>query len=425
MPRRHERATIATTFDPRNNSLSFIRLTLAWIIVVYHAWTLGGFGQLRVGRFNPGELTVDSFFVISGFLITYSWTRTGTTRRFLWHRFLRILPGFWVCLIITAGIFAPLTWVHDNGSLDGYLQAGPHGPIQYVLANSMLRIRITDIAGTPHGVPFPEPSSGLRLAWNGSLWTLWWDVLCYLGLSALGLLGILKRRRHLVVLAAGGVWSALVVHWIDPDFAGRELGSQLAIGITRFVLLFLLGSLLFLYRERIILSWFLAALSVLAIASSLLISEMRIIFSLPLAYLIIWLGLRLPFRKTGNTNDITYGLYIYSFPFQQLMAVYGVHHHGVAPYYAACLSGTFILATTSWLLIERPVQQLKSWTPRKSARHPSGSSVPAVPSPRRSTNEDTYPTQHADAFTYPPNVSYEEPQTMPAKRKNSADEPEQ
>ncbi|WP_250279753.1 acyltransferase [Frankia sp. Cppng1_Ct_nod] len=392
MRRTPERATIASVFDPRDNSLSLVRLTLAWIIVVYHAWTLGGFGQLEVNRFNPGVLTVDGFFVISGFLVTYSWSRTDTAGRFLWHRFLRIFPAFWVCLIVIAGVFAPLAWLHDRGSLDGYLNSGPHGPIQYILQNSGLRIRMSDISGTPHGVPFPKPGSGLSQAWDGSLWTMWWDFQCYLGLAVLGLLGILRpSRRYIVVLAAAGVWCVLVVHWLAPGFASREFGGQRALGTTRFVLLFLLGALLFLYRERVFLSRLLAVLSMLAVAGSTLISEPRIVSDPPFAYLVIWLGLRLPFRRIGTTRDITYGLYIYSFPFQQLMAVYGVHRHGMAVYYVTCASGSLILATGSWMFIERPAQQLKSWTPRWFVRNQGSPPVSAIPAPRLSANRRARP----------------------------------
>src|SRR5204863_1437044 len=60
----------------------------------------GGF----VGR---GEVYVAVFFVLSGFLLTQPYARalaTGrprpSTGRFYWHRVLRILPAYWIVVVV-------------------------------------------------------------------------------------------------------------------------------------------------------------------------------------------------------------------------------------------------------------------------------------------------------------------------------------
>ncbi|WP_250281191.1 MULTISPECIES: acyltransferase family protein [unclassified Frankia] len=360
-------ATIATAFS-RDNSLNFLRLVFALTVVVVHAWALGGFGLVRIGDYDPASVAVDGFFVVSGFLITRSRLGVGGTARFLWHRTLRIMPGFWASLLVVAFLCAPLAWRHERGSFDGYPVTGPHGAVQYVLANSLLRVRFYDVAGTPSAVPFPPPGSGIPIGWNHSMWTLYWDALCYLGIAVLAIFGVIQRRRALVAVVTACLWAVVVLRELAPGYTPGPLGGVFAGGVGRFVLMFLAGCVLYLYADRIPLSGKLAAGCAAVLAVSMFLDDPHILLNLPLAYLCIWLGIRLPLHRVGAGHDFSYGLYIYSFPVQQLAAVYGVQRHGVVAYFALCLSVTAVAAVLSWFCIERPALRLKSWTPRQ-VRH--------------------------------------------------------
>ena len=68
---------------------------------------------------NIGTLAVFGFFVLSGLLITRSARRAGVGR-YCWHRALRIFPGLWVCLLVTAFVVAPLVALREHGTLDGF-----------------------------------------------------------------------------------------------------------------------------------------------------------------------------------------------------------------------------------------------------------------------------------------------------------------
>ena len=46
--------------------------------------------------------------------------------------------------------------------------------------------------------------------------------------------------------------------------------------------------------------------------------------SIFVVYPLIYLGIHLPFQKVGAKNDYSYGLYIYGFPIQQLLVMFGV-----------------------------------------------------------------------------------------------------
>ena len=80
--------------DPRHNSVNFLRLVLAFIVVISHAIGLGNFHvQTGVNQSSFGQLAVYGFFGISGYLIAGSAMR-NSAGRYLRQRFLRIFRGF-------------------------------------------------------------------------------------------------------------------------------------------------------------------------------------------------------------------------------------------------------------------------------------------------------------------------------------------
>src|SRR5450631_493848 len=110
------RPNIGQNYSPKRNSLNFLRMILALMVVVSHVG-LGGFRDpFLLNHTTIGIVAVYGFFGISGFLIAGSASRNGVGR-YLWQRCLRILPGFWVCLAVTAFGFGILATIHgvSNG----------------------------------------------------------------------------------------------------------------------------------------------------------------------------------------------------------------------------------------------------------------------------------------------------------------------
>lgn len=337
--------TFADVFDPRANTLNFIRLCLALSVIVWHSFPLTGHdiesAQLR--QF-VGEVGVDGFFAISGYLIVSSWMRDPHAGRYLRARALRILPAFWVCLIITAFVIAPLV-------------SGVFGTdnLTYVGVNAALRIFQEDIAGTPLGVPYEG-------VWNGSLWTLWWEFLCYLAVLALGAVGLLKRRWATTILFALtlAVATAVAVGAIENWYAVRG---------SRFALMFLAGALIWQWRAHIRVSWVLALGAAVVLLGSLWLPDYRLLGALPLAYLVMVAGAVLKTPRLRLRNDISYGVYIYAFPAQQIVASWGVDSVVGMALLATVL--TLPLATASWFLVERPAMQLKGRRPAIAPAEPA------------------------------------------------------
>jgi peptidoglycan/LPS O-acetylase OafA/YrhL len=148
---------VGQVFDPRNNALNAFRLTLAASVILYHSFPITGrvvsSVAVRQLLFSVG---VDGFFAISGFLITSSWLSHPRVRDYLVARALRILPGFYVCLVVTAFIIAPISVAIQGGSAAKLLLSA--GPIEYVLKNSAVAYLHFNVGGTPRGSLCPAES---------------------------------------------------------------------------------------------------------------------------------------------------------------------------------------------------------------------------------------------------------------------------
>lgn len=169
--------TLGQVFDPRNNALNAWRLALAVSVIFWHSWPLTG----RTITYRPFEqlieqVGVDGFFAVSGFLITASWLRKPKLRDFAIARGLRIFPGLWVCLAIIAFVIAPTSVLIQGGSVSDLFAS--HKPIEYVINNGLLNVYYAGVDGTPRGVPWPG-------VWNGSIWTLVFEMICYIAVAVL------------------------------------------------------------------------------------------------------------------------------------------------------------------------------------------------------------------------------------------------
>ena len=71
----------------------------------------------------------------------------------------------------------------------------------------------------------------------------------------------------------------------------------------------------------------------------------------------LWMGARIPLRW-GAVNDYSYGVYIYAFPVQQLLAAAGVSRLGTFVFALLSLAAVVPVAVVSWWLVERPALML-------------------------------------------------------------------
>jgi len=312
-------------------------MLLATTVIISHAWPLGGFGADPGRAFNNlGILAVECFFALSGFLIARSGTRLGVGR-FLWHRIVRIFPGLIVVLLFVAVIAAPLVWRSSGHRLSQYPFAEP-SPLAYLLNNVLLQNGQQNIGDTLSTNPFPS-------MWNGPLYTLPFEFLCYLMVAALIAFGILGARSiALVTLAA----------WISLQVQESGLIGVVDTRQARFTLAFFVGALIYFHRDTILRRdrWWIPAVAVIVCVGTYLTVGFFQLGIIALAYLVIWAGCTLPFHRVGARRDYSYGMYIYGWPVAQLASYWGANQFGVAIYLLVVLVGTFALAAASWHLVE-------------------------------------------------------------------------
>ena len=106
--------TLDKAFNPRHNSIGFLRWLMAFAVIFSHAGPLAGLLRQQEPRAPSGRTSSPSaaspsagFFFLSGFLITKSRMGRSTIFRFFWRRLLRIFPAFWAALLLTAFVLAP------------------------------------------------------------------------------------------------------------------------------------------------------------------------------------------------------------------------------------------------------------------------------------------------------------------------------
>ncbi|QTX05269.1 acyltransferase family protein [Agromyces archimandritae] len=368
------RPTIAEAMRGRGNSLGLLRLVLAVLVVFSHAVPLGGWGEDPVfswskGQENLGGFAVLGFFAISGYLIS----RSGMSSAFvpyLWRRVLRIFPAFWLVLLVGIVIVGPIAWFAEGRGLGEYASRWPGGPLWYFLGNWDLRIGqwgIHDIfvETTPYG-----QAVGYSV-FNGSLWTLAYEFFCYLLIGALVLFGLIRRAPWIVPVLTAVFFVLQVIRLVSLEAFALVLGPFADPYLVNLTLVFLWGSVLAVYGSRVPIDDRAGWASVVLVFGTAAFGGFGIIGLPALGYALLWAAVRLPepMRRVGARNDYSYGLYLYGFLAQQLLAYFGLHLLGYVPYVLGALLLAGACAVASWHLVERPALELKNRGPGRGARY--------------------------------------------------------
>lgn len=357
-----------------------MRLVLATAVLVAHAYPLAGKGVgPLVNGDSAGGWAVYMFFCLSGFLITGSRMRTAFAP-YLTHRIARIFPGFLVSLLVVVLVFAPIVFVRQHGTLDGYLTAVPT-PLHHLIANFGLKMNEYGVAGTLSSVPYPG-------AWNGSLWSLYYEFLCYLAVGGLLAVGVL--RRHPLVLLP--IFAVLVLCSANAETTLAYFGGNGDVALLLRVLpYFFGGAALYAVRDLVPLVWWTALPS--AALFGVLVAwrgDWGPYAGAPLLTLfLLWVGTVLPSPQWIKHNDISYGCYIYAFPSSQLMAAFGGGDHGPFVLAALTVPLTVVLAVASWVVIERPA--MRAARHQRPARN-EGVVEPSEPTVTAGPVRDVVPT---------------------------------
>lgn len=346
--------TLDEGLQSRQDNFLLLRLLAASLVIYRHGGAMTGGTGFR--DFIPwlgwgtdsGKVAVDIFFLVSGFMITGSYLRRQHLFGFLWARVLRIFPAYLFCLALCAGILGAL---FTTVSVRAYF----HDPdvLHYVLQN--LKMQPSMVWQLP-GVFTDNPQ---RATINGSIWTLPAESRMYLGVAALGVLGLLSRRW----LASLVLALLFAVVMINP--------SRVAVVLPDIYLhvaaMFALGALCFVQRKLIPVGW--PCVLLLAALACLLSSTgaYPFAFGLALAEFCFAFAYCIPWHGFDRFGDYSYGVYLWGCPVQQTIA----HEFPALSPLANSLAAfplALALGVLSWYLIEKPSLTLKHAPDRLWAR---------------------------------------------------------
>lgn len=340
----------AVTPHSRQNNFNLLRFLAATAVIFSHSFILAGAEEsepvyVLTGRWNSGELGVNIFFVISGYLVTHSFIQRRNLWFFLEARFLRIFPALFAALLLTLLIIGPLA---TSLPLAAYFS--DWDTWRYLLQN----LSLSKLQPTLPGVFGANPEEGIV---NTPLWTLPWEIRCYLGLALLGVIFVLPRPKAFklaFVFALIAFFSWPMLSWLaDPDsLAPLRLGAYFA-----------LGMLFYLARGRIPLRPAgVVALAVAAFTVSLFAPGLTMfsVLGVLLVYAVLWFALdsRVRINWFNRIGDYSYGLYIYAYPIQQTLVAYD-ETIGAWELFVLSFALTLPLAALSWHVLERRVLDLK------------------------------------------------------------------
>ncbi|MEP7201447.1 MAG: acyltransferase [Ilumatobacteraceae bacterium] len=352
------------TFDDflksRSAGFDVVRLVLAFLVLVSHTWPLGGFGEEPLSPLAPKVLTlggfsVGAFFALSGLLVGRS-AINRQTGAFAKARVARIVPALWIAILVSGFVVALIGWAHRHHDVSGFFTLRPDGPFGYVgraatlpmsFSHGVLDVFVTD---TPYGLA----TNGSFI--NGSLWTLPYEVRCYV---VIGLVALAARKfgtRHTITVAWCLSLLIAIGYWKRFDFTSFVTGPYADRQLVAFLFVFLSGTLVAAWADKIMLfGWIPGAAFVVAVvvgrgptfwSEHVTQASMALVLP-PVAALVA------PVARFLRGVDLSYGLYLYAWPMQQLVALY---HWSSRPASFIAISTLMALgcAAGSWFLVERP-----------------------------------------------------------------------
>jgi peptidoglycan/LPS O-acetylase OafA/YrhL len=284
-----------------------------------------------------GILSVDFFFVISGYLITQSWIRSASATDFLRKRLLRIYPGYLVAFLLSIVV--------------GVIGAGELRPAymkQLYVRHHLVMQGLVFLDGGTLDSPKAFSTNPFPRYVNGSLWTLLPEWRCYTLVLMLGVLGAFSFRYTglFAFLIAYTFYAHQVVCLGNPEFS---LWRLITFFFSGMVVATLPGSV-----SRLT-PW----MGMLAVGGLVLAAPFPVLLALSLPILgtiaILSIGL-IPSDRLGRLFagwDLSYGMYLYAFPVQQML-VYGLELRSPLLLLQYSLPITVVLAWISWHVIERP-----------------------------------------------------------------------
>lgn len=309
----------------RVNNLNFIRFVAALMVIVSHCYAvvLGGDAgsyllKFTGDRLSPGGVSVGVFFLFGGFLIARSCEHHPEAKKFFSARILRLFPELLFVVILTAFVLGPML--------------STLSPVEYFTNPQTYKYLLNGVLIMVHQLPgvFTNNPSGDVV--NAALWTLPVEFICYILCFISYKLTKFDKKKFLLLSVPVFVLAAVYYVKFSP----------LQLSVVRAVLLFYLGVLIWVFRDQVVIS------PVLGLATIVLwfvmvfggIDNLAMLTVFPIACFCLAYGMGNHFSKFGTKFELSYGIYLWAFPIQQVLVQFFPAWH---PYINALVAA--LLAT--------------------------------------------------------------------------------
>lgn len=320
----------------------YLRIVLSLGVVVWHSVSYAGNADLArylwTGNFRfLGGVILPAFFALSGFLIAGSLFRTRLPQ-FVALRVIRLVPALAVEVFLSAFVLGAVFTTLPLGQYFTHPEFG-----RYLLnVLGIVHFTLPGVFETNPGGPWV----------NDQLWTIPFELECYLAIVILSLSRILKvRTLFLAIVIAASI--GLTIWCVATDaipISGKVPGRVL-------VICFLAAVALYLYREVIPYSNGLGIASVIALCVFVNFPNLSYLAAFPAAYAVIWLGMMSPPKIPFG--DLSYGVYLFHLPVEQTIMKLMPSIDVWWKLTLISLPPIILCAWLSWTLVEQPILSRK------------------------------------------------------------------
>ncbi|TNV22131.1 acyltransferase [Buttiauxella sp. B2] len=334
----------------RNNSFDFIRHIAAYMVLFSHQFALSGIQEPIFFKWNTlGFIAVAIFFSISGYFMPKSFGSSENFIEFMIKRCKRIFPGLIACSLL---MYFFIGFFFNTHSPSGYLLSGD--ALVKTLRNSVF---------IQEQIPGVFSDFKYKDVINGSLWTLPIEFLCYI------IIGIFLSfsnswKTPALLLCIAMISTVAINYWTDL-YAYYSIPFKF---FALFMIPFSFGALLSLTKD----SWWKYRIKLILISCLMLAAisgkpEIQIIGLLCVSMLTIAIGLSINDRVVAGRFDVSYGIYIYAFPAQQIVINTLTDEFYISLVISIVI--TTVLAVVSYKYVELPFLKREFKYPERSTEN--------------------------------------------------------
>ncbi len=335
-----------------NNNFACIRLVAALFVFAGHMGMVLNGRPPVLGAMPLHELGVAMLFLIGGCLVSQSWERDKNVLRYSLRRFFRLWPPFAFMILVMTFVSGPLL---SELGIGGYFSSW--------YRTYLKNLRFFIVFAQP-GVFTDVPLANVT---NGSLWTMPVEAAAYILTPLLAWLILKKRPNKKTDISAIAVVIVLAFCFLDLYFIVFHHQEQFVIYGTdlfaawHLIVFYVIGMVFGTERMQKYLN-VQAAFTGLMLALVFQFNSAAIQYPLLyvlLPYCVFSLAYAKPpvFSGMGKWMDLSYGIYLYGFFFQQMVVQIRFRNHyewGYLTCFIISLIPTLAAAVISCLLIEKP-----------------------------------------------------------------------